>query len=833
MDLRTRFYLLPLAILGALTLSSGDRLRGEDLSPEALEFFEKEVRPVLVRHCYRCHSEESNRVRGGLLLDTQEGWMDGGDSGAALEPGDPNASLLIRAIRYEDEDLQMPPKGKMSDKEIAALVQWVQSGAPDPRVADGAKREAKEIDLESGRRFWAFQLPEKSAPPEVRKADWPRDELDHYVLAGLEANRLEPVADADRRDFLRRLTFDLTGLPPTTAEIHAFLADESPTARETVVDRLLDSARFGERWGRHWLDIARYAESTGRTRNVPFRYAWRYRDYVIGALNADKPYDEFLREQIAGDLLPAESNDERNEHSVATGFLALGTKDLNERNTRQFLADNVDEQIDTLSRGVLALTVGCARCHDHKFDPIPTADYYALAGIFGSTEILAGLTGRGGGRKNYENRDLLIALETDGTNLEPSAESAPETKPNAKPNRGLRRRIARVERELREERAKMASATREEKRRLRPRIQQLNRQLNNLKRQSADDTPPIPVGAPLALGVRERDRPVNARIYIRGEVSNPGDVVERGFLRVLAVDGAKEVNAKASGRLELANWIASDSNPLTARVFVNRVWHHLFGRGLVRTVDNFGSTGAEPSHPELLDALAVRFVEGGWSVKRLIRTIVLSRTYGLSTDHHDANYEADPDNVRRWRMSPRRIEVEAFRDAMLAVSGTLEVEPPSGSPVERLRSAELGRRGGPIDLWSDLRHRRSVYIPVVRGMVPPMFEIFDFAEPTLVKGNRDITTVPTQALFLLNNPYVRELAASAAKRVLAAEGLDTRGRVRHAYELAFARLPSPAEEARALAYLKSEDTAADEATREDWTRFSHALFASAEFRYLN
>ncbi|MEC9348679.1 MAG: DUF1549 domain-containing protein, partial [Planctomycetota bacterium] len=407
-----KFPLFYLTAFGLLFLSAGS-LHAQKLTAKENAFFEKSIRPLLAKHCYKCHSKKAGKSKGGLYLDSQAGWMDGGDSGPAITAGSPEKSLLIKAISYKDKDLEMPPKEKLSDSEITALTRWVRMGAPDPRKGSKADKPPARstIDIAKGRQFWAFKKPQKHAAPLPSNGTWALGDIDRFILKSLEEKKLKPAEDADRATLIRRVTYDLTGLPPEPEEIDSFINDKSPRAFETVVDRLLASKRFGERWGRHWLDIARYGESTGRTRNFPFTFAWRYRDYVIDSFNNDKPYDVFLREQVAGDILAKKYPQNKRDRLVATGFLAMGSKDLNERNREQYLMDNIDDQIDTTTRSVLALTVSCARCHDHKFDPIPTKDYYALAGIFESTEILSGLNARGQ-KGGYKATDKLIALST-------------------------------------------------------------------------------------------------------------------------------------------------------------------------------------------------------------------------------------------------------------------------------------------------------------------------------------------------------------------------------------------------------------------------------------
>ena len=587
----------------------------------------------------------------------------------------------------------------------------------------------------------------------MKRADWPRGDIDRFLLAALEARGLAPVADADRPRLLRRVTFDLIGLPPTPEEVDAFLADNSPDAFAKVVDRLLASPRFGERWGRHWLDVARFAESSGKT-NFTYPQAWRYRDWVIASFNADKPYDQFVREQIAGDLLPAEDDRERADQLIATGFLALGSKAHDAENRGQFVLDVVDEQIEATTRAFLGLTVACARCHDHKMDPIPQRDYYALSGIFRSTQTCSGTLA--GVFPNF-NASPLIEL--------PPGAGVPSALPVARaPGSGPRwksaspRWSANATPFPRARRTGTGSGGR-----------------TRCSRWSATawlDRPPrrpaprVRDGGPRA-GRGRRQPALRAR---RARPARRGRA--RGLVRVLCDETSAPI-AAGSGRRELADWLASPANPLTARVIVNRVWLHLFGRGLVPTPDNFGAAGQPPSHPELLDTLAVEFMADGWSIKRLIRRIVLSRAYGLDSAHDPRNFEADPDNALVWRMSKRRLEAEALRDAVLFVSGRLATEPPVGSAVARAgEGLALFVRVAGLDA-SDVH--RSVYLPVVRDQVPESLALFDFADPSLVTGERATTTGPAQALYFMNGPFVIRQAEAVADGVCAVEGDDARG----------------------------------------------------------
>jgi len=755
-----------------------------------VEFFENKIRPVLAKNCYTCHSAEAKTRMGGLSLDTRDGIRTGGLRGHAVVPSDVEASLILDALRYEGE-LKMPPTGKLSDEVARDFATWIKMGAPDPRDADVAPRESS-IDLEQGRRYWAFETPRAKALPAVRDLAWPRGAVDQLVLAALEDRDLRPVPDASKADLLRRVTYDLTGLPPSVGEMGAFMADRSESAYSDVVERLLESDRFGERWGRHWLDVVRYSDSIGRTRNLPFPMAWRYRDYVIRAFNADKPFDRFVQEQVAGDLLPYASSEERVENQIATGFLALGAHDLNEIDAKQFDMDVADEMINVTTRSMLALSVGCARCHDHKFDPIPTKDYYALAAIFRSSDLRNGLRRRPRFNAGYFRVERMVTL--DGV---PDYSSAD------------------------------AEATRAERARLWGELQAAEKNRDrNACRQFSRALSKLPVPENLAMGVVEAAEPVAMRVNIGGDPHTLGDSVQRGFVQVLYPPdaGIPEIGPSESGRLQLAEWLTRPDNPLTARVMANRAWHQLTGKGIVATVDNFGSTGRQPTNQALLDYLAVRFVDSGWSVKSLIREIVLSRTYRLSTQLDADNFEKDPDNDLYWRANLRRLEAESVRDSVLYVSGELELEASSPSPVASFDRSQLLNPGNrQLRAWEFDDQYRSVYVPVVRNLASRMFEAFDFPEPSETHGARDVTTGPSQALFLMNSKFIRSNALIAAERLMAAHSRD-RDRARHAFRQVLSRDPTAAEEERALRRVRDiartlsspEAKAADRAAAEAW-----------------
>jgi cytochrome c553 len=817
----------------------------DEPTPEQLAFFEKKIRPVLVESCYKCHSAEAEKIKGGLTLDTRAGVRKGGEGGPIISPGSPERSKLIASLKHKNPDTAMPPKVKLADGVIADFEAWVKMGAPDPR--DGKVAEAPKkyvIDLEKGRHFWAFQPPRKAEIPKTKSQI--SNPIDAFILAKLEEKGLHQAQPADKRTLIRRVYLDLTGLPPAPGDVEAFVADNSPDAFEKVVDKLLASLAFGERWGRHWLDVARYAESSGKTVNMNYPHAWRYRDYVIAAFNADKPYDQFVKEQLAGDLMPTSDPKRKAERIVATGFLAIGAKTLNEQNGTQFELDVADEQIDVTTQAFLGVTAACARCHDHKFDPIPQKDYYALAGIFRSTETCYGTV-----RFVQSNRPSpTIPLPKD-CGLPPDS-----------PDRLTESERKRIEKQIEGLNKQIAEAT-DFIRTIFPRGQV------SLLRARLDAHDPEGNPKLLAMGVRDKPggkggfggpkgpRPgmgfggfgrggtaaiADSPVYDRGEPNKPSaERVPRGTLQVMTTKPLK-IRSGTSGRLELAEWIASKDNPLTARVMVNRVWLHLFGRGLVPTADNFGAAGQPPSHPELLDYLALQFMGDGWSVKKLVKSVVMSRAYQLDSKNDKANYEIDPDNALVWRMAPRRLDAEAMRDAILAVSGQLESKPPVGSAVAKDGEGPSGRRGpfggGAAAAANDPRNaNRSVYLPIVRDNLPEALALFDAPDPSLIVADRPTTTVPSQGLFLLNNPFVIRSAEAAAGKLLKGTTTDTE-RVRQAYLAFYGRPPGEKELASAGQFLKAyqEQLAKDRVPpfrreRDTWAAFCQALFASAEFQY--
>ena len=917
-----------------------------------VEFFEKRIRPLLVEHCQDCHG--ADKQKGSLRLDHQAGWKNGGDSGPALIPGKADASLLWKAVNYTDRDLKMPPKKKLSADQLADLKQWIESGAADPREGPpSVNKIARQPKADAS--FWSFQLPVAKAPPAVKNTAWAANEIDHFILAKLEAGGLQPSPDADRATLMRRLSFDLTGLPPGTSDVSDL---------NSHIDHLLASPAFAERWASHFMDMTRFAESSGGGRSLPFKDAWRFRDYLLESLRANVPLDRMITEMLAGDLLPHQTAAERRRQLTATGFLTLGPTNYEEQDKGMLRMDIVDEQLDSIGKSFLGMTIGCARCHDHKFDPIPTHDYYALAGILRSTRTLKNYTDnvahwidtplpfdgdqearlasheaevskleseiaalkddlRDAGGSTLRQRKKLTAQDLPGIVVDDTeAQKVGEWKSSSlyppfigggyvhDSNRGRGEktisftpklpvagryevRVAysgstdRAERvpvtvlhadgedlvyfkQTTEARnglqfstigtwrfetsgqnfvmisnagaegyvtvdavqflpadagmpdmpAKTASSR---EKTLQGKVSVLEKNLKALKKAAP--------ARPEAMTVADDPLPEDARIHIRGSTRNLGAPAPRGFLQVALKGPVPAIPANQSGRLQLAQWIAGRSNPLTSRVLVNRVWHWLFGTGLVRTTDNFGSTGELPSHPELLDYLAVKFMEDGWDLKQLVKAMVSSRTYRQSSGGQVPN---DPDNRLLSHMNRKRLDAECLRDAMLAAAGTLDTTfggmnvggaTKVDSNDQKIQNLEYGFA------FDDTR--RSVYTAAFRNVRHPLFEVFDFADINQPIGQRTTSTVATQALFLMNNPQVIEQARAAADAVLRDER-DSNAGIDLAYQRSLSRLPNKKERQIALDYLESSisgNASADE-KRDIWARFIQTLWATPEFRFL-
>lgn len=739
------------------------------LTASQTEFFENKVRPVLSKHCYKCHSAEATKVKGGLYLDSRDGVLKGGDSGPAIVPGDPEKSLLVKSIRYSDPDLQMPPKGeKLSDAQIADLVAWVMMGAPDPRV--GAVTAKKS----TGKDHWAFQPVKRPAVPESRITNRASVNLiDAFITEKLAGKGMTLSPQADKRTLIRRVYYDLIGLPPTPEEVQAFIDDVSPDAFAKLVDRLLAMPQYGERWGRHWLDVARYSDTKGeikRLRDTPlYPFAWTYRDYVIKSFNDDKPYDRFIIEQIAADKLPLPKGDPT---LAALGFLTLGERFQNNEN------DIINDRIDVVTKGLQGLTVSCARCHDHMFDPISMKDYYALRGVFASTHEpkVAPLIG-GDPTRDPDYADYY----TQRTNLQYqlNAKVPQFRKGNQQANREI----------------------------LRERIE-LQNKIDALELTHA--------GAPARAHVLlDNDKAKDSPIFLRGEAENKGPTVQRRYLECVSGPNAKPFTI-GSGRIELANAIASKSNPLTARVMVNRIWQHHFGEGIVSTPDDFGTMGSGASHPELLDYLASYFMEHGWSVKQMHRLILTSATWQQSSDNNPRFAQIDPFNRLLWRQNLRRLEFEPMRDSLLAIGGKLDTNV-YGKPVPLAMAKGRNFRAAlilePSGRAMDIGYttRRTIYGYIDRSDLPEVFNSFDFANPDMSNGRRHETTVPQQALYLMNSPLVVKQARNVVERADVKSCKTEEEKIRRLYEIIYQRPARPEELKLGLEFLADAVTPADAA----------------------
>ncbi|MGV3659162.1 MAG: DUF1553 domain-containing protein [Prosthecobacter sp.] len=911
---------------------------------DGVAFFEAKVRPLLVKHCYECHSQETGKQKGGLLLDRKEGWEKGGDAGPALVVGQPGKSLLMHSVRYEDEDLQMPPKSKLPPEDIRVLEQWIAMGAPDPRVESlAAAQPKKSIDFEAARQTWAYRPLQKTALPEVKDKAWPRNDLDTFLLAEMETKGLQPAPDADLRTLKRRLSYDLTGLPPADADL-------AQGSYEAYVERLLQSPAFGEKWGRHWLDLARYADSNGGDRNYTFYQAWRYRNYVINSFNRDRSYYDFIREQIAGDLMPAQDDAQRRERLIASTFLSLGPKMLTERDKEKLHLDTVDEQLDTISKSMLGLSIGCARCHDHKFDPISQKDYYALAGFLRSTEIVMGT--RNGCvnvaswveqalpqpgpafaelKQKVDRLELVMRLKVERDFMETVAGKTALTKlplagviydeasaelvgdwkssslsqnrfgefyiHNDRKDKGVKKAVFRgalpetgiyevriaypakancdqrvpitveafddvhevvfdqtkkpsigglfepigrfhfekggrvnvvvgtkgtkgyvvvdavqfiSEKDI--ERESMALAMANGSATGDPLLtmssgalsKELNKQIDALK------------DADLAMAPRDFADAGDVNLRVRGEVTQLGPKVPRNFLTVLHRGPAPEIAKGSSGRVQLADWLVSRENPLLDRVIVNRLWAKLFGRGIVNTVDNFGVQGEKPTHPALLDHLALKFRASGGSIKALIREMVLSRTYQLASEGKSERVKLDPENQLFARHSYRRLAAEEIRDSLLQLTGELSTEQPGATALT------YGEDLDDLMKLDKITHR-SVYLPVARNNLAADMEIFDAANPEVTAGDRPLTTVPTQALYLLNSAFLQKQAATLAQQAYAQADAVT-----WLHQTILGRAPGAAAAQRAQAFIDHGGTDREKALAD----LAHVLLASTEFLFL-
>lgn len=935
--------------------------------PGSAEFFEQKIRPVLVKHCYRCHSSDAEEIGGSLWLDSAGGMRQGGDSGPAISPGDAEASVLISAIRYQSSE--MPPDEPLPEPVIADFVAWIDAGAVDPRTA-GPQRPTTsqpEIDLQQGRTFWAFRpiidfrrggdaavTHSESVTLSEPTTSW----IDAAINRTLKRHGVAANSRANATTRLRRLAFDLTGLPPDPALQQRWLSDPSDEHWEQIVDQLLRSRGFAQHWARHWMDIARYADSNGSDFNATYHEAWRYRDYLIDSFDNDRPLDELIRQQIAGDLLPADSDQQRHDNLVATTFLMLSPKMLSERDKAKLELDVVDEQIDTIGRAFLGLTLGCARCHDHKFDPIPTEDYYALAGIFKSTQTLNGESQKYVSTFNRTELPVDESVRTDierhkaeQARLEKALKAAEASLKQAKSsasqgividdsqatktgrwvdstyskgfigsgyvhddnaNKGecsieFRTRLPAAGRytvrfafagsgnraknipltlltadgphELSVDQ-RQTSATppwtelgqfdlaadqdtvvtirndntdgyvladaieflplgdgaqdSDQERQADDQIAVAQAKVDQLKKALSDHNADAPPPLPFAMAPRDfpTEKIADSPIHIRGEVRNLGTVIPRGFLQVCSPGNASIESPQGSGRLELAHWLTDPDNPLVSRVLANRIWMHLFGEGIVRTVDNFGSRGQRPSHPELLDALATELMRNGWQLKPLIRQIVTSETYNRSSSYVADSAAIDPENRWLWRAHRKRLTAESVRDAMLIASGSLTDAAPT-APVADKGVLVTKNTGDTKSVTSGIDAPvRSIYLPVIRGYIAPLITALDGADPDLLVGKRPTTNVPGQALVLINSEHVNAWAEQTAARVME-QSSDFAARIDAVYRLCLSRAPNPQDRELAEHYLNVSDQTDDEHIKQRLTDLVAALFASTEFRLLD
>tara|TARA_B100000614_G_scaffold262507_1_gene296438 strand:- start:1330 stop:4176 length:2847 start_codon:yes stop_codon:yes gene_type:complete len=944
---------------------------GADFSAQDLDFFEQKIRPLFVENCYKCHSSNSKKLKGGLRMDHRDGVLKGGDTGPAIVAGKPEQSLLIEAVRYNNVDLEMPPRGKLSESQIDDLTQWVKRGAPWPAENNIGGGAAEEFNLQERKaKHWAWGALNKNSPPAVKRKGWASTPVDQFILAELEGAGLQPTGPAAKRTLIRRAYFDLIGLPPTPEQVEIFLSDNSPRAFEKVIDGLLASPHFGERWGRHWLDLMRYAETFGHEFDFVNQDIWRYRDYVIRAFNQDVPYDRLILEHIAGDQITPRYAKEGgwNESRLATTWWWMGQHCHSPVDVRAYQAEIIDNQIDVLTKSFQAMTVACARCHDHKFDAISTADYYSLYGLVKSSSFSHGSVD--GQQAFIHKKEELTALKKKiATALGDSIKTQPVVNSEVKTDGYT------LITDIRQTKGKDwfadGTAWRDaftvsgdftiEGQSVRPVLAdwlhgalvsrkfqgtlrsptftiaqnfihilalgtdvRFNVVVDNFKvirnpiygsltRNIKNDKPhwvtfnlgmwkghdcyleivdlsssdpggrgsgPDAYGAVQQLWLSDNNRPPsipvpklsepvrltqgdapkllaeynklagsiarpavvpvmlegsgrNENLFIRGSHKNPGKEIQRGYLT--AIVGENQASVEGTGRLELARHIADPSNPLTARVYVNRIWHHLFGRGIVPSTDNFGVLGEKPSHPQLLDWLANRLIEKKWSTKQLIREVMLSQTYQMSSKPVNAANEAkDPANILLHRMPVRRLQGEAIRDAILAVSGRLDKKM-YGAPVSVHLTAFMEGRGrpgrsGPLDGAG----RRTIYQEVRRNFLSPMMLAFDMPQPLSTFGRRTTSNVPAQSLIMMNDPFVVEQSKLWAKRILGM-GNDDNQRVMIAYQLAFGRQPDQEETLAARAFLttQAKDHGEAQPGEKAWSDLCHGLFNVKEFIFLH
>ena len=804
-------FLSNLSILTASILALGITVafaqNGKPAAPDGEKFYKAQVEPILKASCFACHSEGGS---GGLNLRTREALLKGGVTGAAVDLKKPLESLLVHAVKYEGR--KMPPSGKLPQAQIDVLIKWVSMGAPMPATkgnSEPVKHGPPPVNAET-KKWWSFQTVKRPKVPTVKNTAWAKNSIDTFILSKLEKNKLTPAPPASKTALLRRATYDLIGLPPKPEEVSAFLADKSPKAFEKVVDRLLASPQYGERWGRHWLDLVRYAETNSFERDGIKPFVWRYRDYVVNALNSDKPYDQFLREQLAGDELPNATP----ETLIATGYYRLGSWDDEPSDPLQARYDEMDDIVATTSQTMLGLTVNCARCHDHKIDPIPQKDYYRLVACFQ-------------GINRYGDRS---GESVEAQSLRPIAPEA-EIQRFASEDKAYRQQLRAINAERNEiekiVKADFAPVEHEEFRDEQKREHLIEKRVGTkitkeqferyaaLNKQFRELQASPPKGLEKALVVTEAGRkPQVTNLLMRGNPHSPGDEVTPGFPSVLSPPEPKlaelPANINSSGRrTALANWITDPTNPLTARVMVNRIWQHHFGRGIVRSTSNFGFLGSKPTHPELLDYLASEFVKGGWKLKALHKQIMLSNTYQMASTANKTALAKDPENDFFWRFDMRRLEAEEVRDSILAANGTLDLKLGGASIFTTMPTEVLAGQSVPGANWftspREQQNRRSLYIHVKRSMAVPILASFDAADTDFTCPVRFSTTQPTQALGMINSAFLNEQAQLFAD-YLAKNAKTVPAQVKLALKRVMQREPTAVEIQRGVAFINAAQT---------------------------
>jgi len=779
---------------------------------EQIHFFERNVRPLLLDKCTACHGPEQQE--GELRLDSRSAILQGGDRGPAIVPGNADESLLLQAVRHQEEDLEMPPESEpLSTEEIAALARWVNEGAVWPEGSSTIGGDTPTDRLEELREsHWSFRPMQRPTPPEIKDPAWARNAVDQFIASRQQEAGLTPANEASRRTLARRVYFDLIGLPPTPAEVEAFVEDKSEDAYEQLIEQLLARPEYGQRWGRHWLDVVRYADTAGDASDYPVPEAYKYRNYVIDAFNRDLPYDEFIRQQIAGDLLPSTDDEDRWRKVVATGYVTVSRRiGVDPVGLRHITIENT---LDNLGKSFLGLTLGCARCHNHKFDPIPTADYYAIYGIFDSS-----VYPHAGSEHAPYRRDFVYRVGKKKADeiLKPYREQlAPWDK---------------------QERAKFneyqaLQGMKTDPNRKRSDVWAELEVIREKRRPVAEAFPPLEIAYALQEG-----RPHDVQVQKAGDPKKKGERVRRGFLKVLGGPQLAD-NHQGSGRLELAGWIADPENPLTARVMVNRIWHYHFGKGLVTSTSDFGLRGKTPTHPQLLDYLATYFIDNGWSIKEMHRLIMTSRTYRLSSQDVPTSSAVDPQNEFLWRANRQRLSAEQLRDSLLMLGQELDLSSGGRHPFPH-HLTYFYRQHEPFNGIYPTQ-KRSVYLMQQRIQKNPFLDLFDGPDGNEPFAERKATTTTLQALFMMNSEFYHQRADKIAEVVLTGDETTTAARVADAYQTIFARPPLDEEIARAESFLEivtrqlaDKDVSEEKLEKLAWSAYLRGMISSNEFLFVD